>query len=213
MTPIEGLRLAALGYLGLGVICLAQVLYRRWRAGHWGASSTLLGALHPERQAPWYRLRERVLAPVLTAAAIVLVWPVAVWIDARAAWRDRRQQVAREAEVDEILQPSRGVRREHLRERLTRAGIEAREFVIDPLGAAPAAPFGLLNRAWLSVVEHERPGDQWWSFERVGRLPPHNDPNNGGRRTGRMRGYAIVRRGRPVAAFICEITVPDPRAS
>jgi hypothetical protein len=206
MTLVEVLGLAVSAYLGLGVICLAQVLYRRWRGGYWRESSELLRALHPERQAPWYRFREQALAPVLTALAIVLVWPLAVWIDARLAWRDRRERLASEAERAEILHPARGVRREHLRERLTRAGIEAQEIVLDPLGAAPAAPFGLLNGAWRSLVERERPGDEWWSFERVGRLPPHNDSYDTGRRTGRMRGYAIVRGGRPVAAFICEIT-------
>lgn len=206
MTPIEVLCLAVLAYLGLGVICLAQVLYRRWQAGYWRQSSELLEALHPERQAPGYRFRARVLAPALTALAIVLVWPRAAWIDARVAWRDRRARLAAEAELAEILHPSRGVRREHLRERLTRAAIEEHEFVHDPLGAAPAAPFGLLNAAWRSLVAMERPGDAWWSFERVGRLPPHTDSYDTGRRTGRMRGYAIVRGGRPVVAFICEIT-------
>ena len=206
MTPIEVLCFAVLAYLCLGVICLAQMLYRQWRGGYWHGSSELLAALHPQRQTPWYRFRERVLAPVLTALAIVLVWPRAAWIDARVAWRDRRDRLATESELAEILHPSRGVRREHLREHLTRAGIEAQEFVLDPLGGAPAAPFGLLNAAWTSLVERERPGDEWWSFERVGRLPPHNDSNDTGRRTGRMRGYAIVRGRRPVAAFICEIT-------
>lgn len=188
------------------MICLAQVLYRRWRAGYWRASSELLEALHPQRQAPGYRFRERVLAPALTAIGIVLAWPAAVWIDARVAWRERRQRLARETELTEILLPSRGVRREHLQERFTRAGIEAQELVLDPLSAAPAAPFGLLNAAWKSLVESERPGDVWWSFERVGLLPTYNDSPDTGRRTGRMRGYAIVRKGRPVAAFICEIT-------
>jgi hypothetical protein len=88
----------------------------------------------------------------------------------------------------------------------TRTG---RELLPRDTWQAPANRF-LLNRAWTAVVEHERPDDQWWSFERVGRLPPHNDPNDSGRRTGRMRGYAIVRRGRPLTAFICEITDTRP---
>jgi len=132
-------------------------------------------------------------------------------IDAPAAARPAAPAPEPEAEIAEILHPSRGVRREHLRERLTRAAIEAHESVLDPLGAAPTAPFGLLNAAWASVVAHERPGDEWWSFERVGRMPPHNDSYDTGRRTGRMRGYAVVRGGRTVAAFICEITEPVPR--
>jgi hypothetical protein len=205
MTPRTALVAAALAYLAIGVTCLAWVLYRRWRTGRWQAPSGMLEALHPGRSTRWYRFRVRVLAPVLTAIAIVLAWPAAVWIDARGAWRARQRRVAHETELADILHPSRGVRRQHLRERLTRAGIEAHEFVLDPLGAAPAAPFGLLNAAWVSFVQAERPGDQWWSFDRFGRLPPHNDGRNGSRQ-GRMRGYAIVRRGRPVASFICEIT-------
>ncbi len=206
MTPRVLLAVAAVTYLALGVICLAQVLYRRWRSGLLGRSSRMLEGLDPRRRAPGYRFRAAVLAPLLTAIGVVLAWPVAVWIDARAAWAQRRSRIAAQAELASIRHPARGVRQAHLRERLSRPEIEAREIVLDPLGAAPVAPFGLLNRQWTSFVAFERPGDTWWSFERVGRLPPHNDQYPDAGRHGRMRGYTIVRRGRPVASFICEIT-------
>jgi hypothetical protein len=43
---------------------------------------------------------------------------------------------------------------------------EAREMVIDPLGAVPTLPFGHLNAAWTEFTEELESGCELWSFRR-----------------------------------------------
>ena len=51
-----------------------------------------------------------------------------------------------------------------IKERLSIEDIEARERVIDPLGAVPELPFGHLHSAWKAFLEGISPDDALWSF-------------------------------------------------
>lgn len=65
--------------------------------------------------------------------------------------------------------------------------VEADELVNDPLGAAPHAPFGHRENAWLSFLSHARDGDELWTFG--------IDAQGLWRYKTRLEGYAIVREG------------------
>jgi hypothetical protein len=155
-------------YLALGVLTLAVVGGAHlWHHRHdrrnpnavtsLTSMTSLMEALHPERKKLWYRVRARLLAPVLTVIAMVLFWPVAWWMRCAELLNERR--VARQRE-EEIF----NVKPQYLLERLSVDQIEAREMVQDPLSAVPQLPFGHLNAVWSQVKSAMQPGDELWSF-------------------------------------------------
>jgi hypothetical protein len=105
--------------------------------------------LQPERKKLWYRIRARLLAPVLTVIAMVLFWPAAWWMRCAELLNERRMARQREEEIFKV-------RPQYLLERLTIDEIEAREMVQDPLSAVPQLPFGHLNVVWSPQVRHLR---------------------------------------------------------
>jgi hypothetical protein len=149
-------------YLALGVLTLAVAGgAHRWHHRHDrrdpNSLASLMEELHPERKKLWYRVRARLLAPVLTVIAMVLFWPVAWWMRCAELLNERR--VARQRE-EEIFK----VKPQHLLERLTVDEIEAREIVQDPLNAVPKLAFGHLNGVWSQLKSAMQSGDELWSF-------------------------------------------------
>ncbi len=165
LHPLLQLHPALQVYLALGVLTLAVAggthlwHHRHDRRDPNAVTSlaSLMENLHPERKKLWYRVRARLLAPVLTVIAMVLFWPVAWWMRCAELLNERR--VARQLE-EQIFK----VKPQYLLERLTVDQIEAREMVQDPLGAVPKLPFGHLNAVWSQLRSAMQPGDELWSF-------------------------------------------------
>jgi hypothetical protein len=163
--PLLQLHPALQVYLALGILTLAVVggahlwhhRHDRRNPNAVTSMTSLMEALHPERRKLWYRVRARLLAPVLTVIAMVLFWPVAWWIRCAELLSERRMARQREEEIFKV-------KPQHLLKRLTVDEIEASELVQDPLNAMPKVPFGHLNAVWSQVKEAMQPGDELWSF-------------------------------------------------
>jgi hypothetical protein len=175
-------------YLGVGMLTLliaggSHLWQHRHELRDPNSLVSLIEDLHPERKKLWYRIRARVLAPVLTVIGMLLFWPVVWWMKCAELLNDRRVARLREEEVFSV-QP------QHLLERLTVDQIEARELVQDPLSAVPQLPFGHLNAVWSQVKSAMQPGDELWSFTATW-------PGSFGSPELR-KGYVLWRRRKPV---------------
>lgn len=87
-----------------------------------------------------------VVVPALAAVAVVVVWPVAVYLKGREVF-SKKESTGLEQEREFAVECG------HLREALTVPQIEAREEVSDPMGAVPDLPFRHLNAAWKSFID------------------------------------------------------------
>jgi len=184
-----------LAYLSLGVLVLIGLLAERKPRDRDDPSLVeLLEAADPARQSRWYRLRSDILAPGLTGLLVVLAWPGALLWTAKIKfkrWQQDRRIAASEA--SRVFSIKRG----DLVEKVEVAAVEARETVFDPLGAAPAVPFGFLNPQWQAFLARATPADEVWSF----RALRDGDWGLLDERT----GYALVRRGKVVAFMVASI--------
>ena len=146
-------------YLGAGITTLLVVLAANWHSLQPDPQSleSLIEAANPQPKTLWYRIRAKVLAPLLGGMLMVLLWPVVPVMKLKQWWDERQAEIRRKEDVFKV-------QRQHLLERLTVAQIEAREMVEDPLQAVPALPFGHLNAAWCELVAELAPGDECWSF-------------------------------------------------
>ena len=179
-------------YLGVGAVVLAIVygLHRLTKQDdEWDFLREYLDARYPKRKKLWYRILNKLVAPALAAVAVVAVWPIAAYVQGRALLSKKGA-----AAVPRVEAPEFAVRREHLLERLTVSEIEAREFVFDPLGAAPQLPFGHLNAAWRKFIEGVGPDDELWSFTALWK-PEWGDEEI-------RAGYAVVRGDLPGSHFL-----------
>lgn len=84
---------------------------------------------------------------------------------------------------------------------------EAEALVVDPLGRAPALPFGHLNAGWRALLAAMTSGDKLWYFE----VPGHTPVSGGAQQQpqwslprGDKRGYALVRMRKVRAEFVFE---------
>ncbi len=138
-------------YLGIGVSVLAIVFgaHRLTKKDESESLRDLLDAVNPDRNKLSYRILNNFVAPVLAAVAVVVAWPVALYMKGKEIFSKKRESALEE-------EREFAVERMHLQERLTVPQIEAREVVADPLGAVPNLPFGHLNAAWRTFIE-------WWS--------------------------------------------------
>jgi hypothetical protein len=179
-------------YLSAGVVVwLALLLENRLSGSTWLAgSSVILDALHPERKTRRYRILSRLVAPVLSAVGVVLLWPfgLAMKLQDMAAQRAR---VKRE-EADTFK-----LKAADLEERMSLADIAQREMVHDPLGAAPQVPFGHAHAAWQKFTEALQPGDEIWRFSAQRTLSWGPQEHR--------RGYAIQRKSQVGAYFMTHI--------
>lgn len=179
-------------YLAAGVLTLvisASSPLRAWlrQRRDPGSLLFLMESMDPRTQTLWYRIRAQVLAPVLTAIAMVLLWPGVPWMKFREWMRDREMARFQAAQVFKV-------RREHLLEKLSIEEIEAREVVRDPLAAVPAKPFGHLHEVWAELIGKLKPRDELWSFS----AQWHDRWGVPDLRT----GYVIWRRGKPVGHIL-----------
>ena len=174
-------------YLSAGVVVWLALLLENQLSGsaRLAGTSVILDALHPERKTRRYRILARLVAPVLSAVAVVLLWPfgLAMKLQDMAAQRAR---IKRE-EADTFK-----LKAADLVERMSLADIAQREMVHDPLGAAPQVPFGHANAAWQKFTDALQPGDDIWRFsaQRTLSWGPLEH----------RRGYAI-QRNRQVGAY------------
>lgn len=181
-----------LGYLAAGVITLlieSRSPFRQRLRDRRDPDNlmALLEARDPRSKTLWYRIRARVLAPVLAAIAMVLLWPVTLWWRFQRWQQDRELRRYRESRVFKV-------RQEHLQERLSIAEIERREIVQDPLQAVPELPFGHLHAIWCDIKSSMQPGDGLWSFS------TRWDEDWG--RPQVREGYVFWRNGRPMAHML-----------
>ena len=188
-----------LGVLTLGVAGGAHLWHHRRDRRDPNSLASLMDDLQPERKKLWYRIRARLLAPVLTVIAMVLFWPAAWWMRCAELLNERR--VARQRE-EEIFK----VKPQYLLERLTIDEIEAREMVQDPLSAVPQLPFGHLNVVWSQVKSAMLPGDELWSFTATW-SGEFGSPEL-------RKGYVLWRRGKPMGHVLTmckelELVLPE----
>jgi hypothetical protein len=176
-------------YLSAGaVVWLALLLENRLSgSARLAGTSVILDALHPERKTRRYRILTRLVAPVLTAVGVVLLWPfgLAMKLQDRAAQRAR---IKRE-EADTFK-----LKAADLVEHMSLADIAQREMVHDPLGAAPQVPFGHAHAVWQKFTEALQPGDEIWRFSAQHTLSWGPIEHR--------RGYAIKRQGQVGAYFM-----------
>ena len=176
-------------YLSAGVVVWLALLLENQLSGsaRLAGTSAILDALHPERKTRRYRILVRLVAPVLSAVAVVLLWPfgLAMKLQDMAAQRAR---IKRE-EADAFK-----LKAADLLERMSLADIAQREMVHDPLGAAPQVPFGHAHDAWQKFIDALQPGDEIWHFSAQRTLSWGPQEHR--------RGYAIKRNGQVGAYFM-----------
>lgn len=204
LHPLLQLHPALLLYLALGLLTLvvaggAHLWHHRHDRRDPNSLASLMEDLHPERKKLWYRVRARLLAPVLTVIAMVLFWPAAWWMRCAELLSERRMARQREEEVFKV-------KPQHLLERLAVDEIEAREMVQDPLNAVPKLAFGHLNGVWSQLKSAMQSGDELWSFTAT--WP-------GGFGLPELRkGYVLWRRRKPVGHVLTmckalELVLPE----
>lgn len=177
-------------YLGIGIAVLAIVygVHRLTKEKESESLRELLEAVNPDRKKLSYRILNNVVAPVLAALLVVVVWPAAVYMKAMEMFKNKDG-----AEVEEEREFA--VERQHLLERLTVQEVEKREVVTDPLKAAPELPFGHLHAAWKEFLSgHSEGGGELWSFSARWQT-------TWGRKELRS-GYVLVQNGSPGAHFL-----------
>lgn len=135
------------------------------------------------------------LVELLAALLVIIVWPIMLVMMLHALIK-RMRQTADDSASNNSKGPFR-VRPEDLGERLSREAVEAREHVADPLGAAPALPFGHLNAVWTAFAARLESGDELWTFEATRRYGPGV--------LEQQHGYVIVRSGHPADHLLCGV--------
>ncbi|MES1976871.1 MAG: hypothetical protein V4451_02475 [Pseudomonadota bacterium] len=176
-------------YLGVGTVVLAVVFgaHRLTKKEKTESLLDILDAVNPDRKKLSYRILNNVVAPVLAAVAVVVVWPVAVYMKVKDVFGEKSESPMEE-EREFAVECS------HLQERLTVPQIEAREVVADPMGAVPNLSFGHLNAAWKAFIEGVVADDEIWSFTAPWQT-------TWGRKEIRS-GYVVVRGAVPTSHFL-----------
>jgi hypothetical protein len=101
--------------------------------------------VNPDRKKLSYRILNNVVAPVLAAVAVVVVWPVALYMKGKEIFE--KGSVSALEEEREFA-----VERSHLHEASDCSADRGSRAVTDPLGAVPNLPFGHLNAAWKTFI-------------------------------------------------------------
>ena len=183
------MRVYLYAYLAAGLVVWLALLMENRRSGSARLSkpSAFMDALHPERKTRRYRILSGLVAPVLSAAAMVLLWPIGLLVQLQ--YKAEQRARARREEADTFK-----LKATDLVERMSLADIAQREMVHDPLGAAPQVPFGHAHAAWQKFTEALQPGDEIWRFS------AHRTLSWGPQE--HRRGYAIQRNGQVGAYFM-----------
>lgn len=115
----------------------------------------LRSTLLPEKGIKW----KDELVTLLGFSLLSVAWPILVlWMminifSAKASWRSKLPEAAF------TCQPP------YLRKAVNQADAQIMGTVFDPLGRAPALPFGHLNAGWLTFLNKESEGFALWCFE------------------------------------------------
>ena len=151
----------------------------------------MMAAIRADEPYDWRKTAKSVLFMPLA----VLVWPLSVGVG-----------------ISEIRKPARGYpgnpsqpapeeqfrcQREHLRMPISATEAEMMGTVTDPLGRAPALPFGHLNGAWVTFLNKKEGDFSLWYFE----VPLENAVV---RHERACRGFAWVKARKVQAEFVFE---------
>lgn len=193
---MDDLTLWLIVYLAFGlVILIAFRLFHHFTVRHDDFAPTLLADIRKRDPKPLRKIVLEFVGMALFYLVFMPLWPIGVFIILWDRRQSRRMREAREANEEDSFLSSQ----EALIRQMTMADIERAEVVHDPLGAAPALPFGHLNPAWETFKEQVATGDEIWSF-RLANVEDSPDDN--------ADGYAVVRDGRIVAEFCAHYLVP-----
>lgn len=150
------------GYLGLGVVVAIIVFgLTHWREKDESAVLRgLLDSMNPGLHKLVLRILENLVISAIVGVVAVVGWPILIYFRLHAAILRKRLGLSQ-------AERKFAVERGHLQERLTVAQVEAREMVVDPLGAVPNVPFGHLNSVWQCFLENLGGADELWSFSAI----------------------------------------------
>jgi len=178
-------------YLAVGACALLLLrLYVKWvvRPPAQSAFVTeMMAAIRAEQPYDW---REKAKS-VLFVPLALLVWPLSIGVGISELRKPATTY--REPSPEELFR----CQREHLRMPISTAEAEKMGVVTDPLGRAPALPFGHLNGAWQSFLVKKEDDFSLWYFE----VPLENARV---RHERACRGFAWVKARKVQAEFVFE---------
>jgi len=186
-----GLAYLAVGVVALYLIRMLSIWLNRTRTEEpWWRE--IRSVFRPEKKFPW----KTELIVLLVSCVMSVAWPVlVVWISiilfsSTASWR------AKLPEATFTCQPA------HLRKAMIQAEAESMGTVIDPLGRAPALPFGHLNAGWQAFLGNHAEDFSLWYFE----VPhiPKDDESTAAPSYLEFRGFAWVQAGKVKSEFVFE---------
>lgn len=185
-------------YLAVGVLVFVVVLGSHLISSRNEVKSEMVSsiqdALNPERKTLRYRFLVKVVVPILTSGAVIVGWPVAVWMKLMEMRQSKNVE-----NFDPFAEPQEfEVQIGDLKEKHDLEWIEAKERIIDPLGAVPTTPFGHLNPVWQEFLAKAPQGCEYWSFQTTWKT------HWGAEET--REGYASVKAGEVKAFIIAAIT-------
>jgi hypothetical protein len=191
LTWERGLAYLAVGVVALYLIRMLNMWLNRTRTeGPWWEE--LRNIFMPNKKFDW----KEALLSLLLFSLFSVAWPViVVWISinhfsSTASWRSK------------LPEATFTCQQAHLRKAMTQAEAESMGAVIDPLGRAPALPFGHLNAGWQAFLGNHAEDLALWYFE-----VPHR-PTDGKSTDApsylEFRGFAWVQAGKVKAEFVFE---------
>lgn len=190
MTELTALEWVG-AYLGLGACALLLMrLYVKWVVRPPQESefvTEMMAAVRADQPTDWRKRAESVLFVPLA----VLVWPLSVGVGISELRKPAKTY--REPPPEEKFR----CQKEHLRMLTSPPEAERLGVVTDPLGRAPALPFGHLNEAWLTFLRKNEEGFSLWYFE----VPAENARV---RHERACRGFAWVKARKVQAEFVFE---------
>jgi len=178
------------GYLAIGaVVFLTMYVSHKLGSKSGGeAFSDLLDDILPHRKTLSYRIIYHYVGPPIVAGIGLFVWPAIVYM--------KIQEMRKGESGAGYVEPVFSVGKDDLLAKQTIEQIESAEIISDPLGAAPALPFGHLHQCWLAFLAQMLPDDELWSFQSTWDVPWSEKEIR--------YGYVLVRAGIPDAYVLSE---------
>lgn len=173
-------------YIATGTVTLVVFL--------WLNDFALKDLFKLQKETRWKRIIRTVIWPLTGCVIVISVWPVFTGIEVKEYFDERRRLVERNRVFE--------VQLKDLGEPLSVADMEAKEVVIDPLGAVPGLAFGHLNPAWTKFKQGIAFEDRLCPFDAVWTSPTW--------RKERRTGYARVR-GKKIKGFFVAQIIEIPK--
>ena len=190
MTELTALEWVG-AYLGVGACALLLMrAYVKWVVRPPGQSefvTEMMAAIRADQPHDWRKQAKSVLFVPLA----LLVWPLSIGVGISEIRKPARSYLGPSPEEKFHCQ------REHLRMPISTMEAEKMGVVTDPLGRAPALPFGHLNSAWQTFLGKKEDGFSLWYFE----VPVYGTPVRFG---SACRGFAWVKARKVQAEFVFE---------